>query len=107
MAGLGGSFPAVAAGTLSVDYRLQLRRGRRMENEIKVDLGERSREAALRELARIALADHLRDEPVTRCKGEVIVQQWIAGDVDLGGEMTVAGRRNEEMDVCWAPAMPT
>ena len=73
------SFVAVAAGTLSLDYRLELRGARRMKNEIKVDLGERSLQSALHEFAGIAFANHLRDEPVTGRKSEVIVEQRMRG----------------------------
>jgi hypothetical protein len=58
-------------------------------------------------LLRVFVPDDLRDKPLARCESEVIVQVLVAGDVDLGRQVTMSRRRNEEMDVRRPLPMPT
>src|SRR5690606_27111435 len=41
----------------------------------------------------------LADQPITGGVGEVVPQVLVTGQVDLGGQVAMARRRNEEVDV--------
>ena len=58
------------------------------------------------DLGRIRDACDLRDQAVARAEGKVVVQIFVAIDVDLRGELAVAGRRHKKVDVSRPLAMP-
>ena len=51
--------------------------------------------------------DHMRHQPITGSIGEVIIDQWIALDIDLGCQLAMIRGADEEMDVRRPLAMPT
>src|SRR5262245_44002194 len=59
--------------------------------EIKPDAGEGFVETSLVNLCCIANALDTRDQLVARAKGEIVVQVFVAVDVDLGRELAIAG----------------
>ena len=62
------------------------------QRKIERDGGERPVHAAIALLSRIRVVSHLGNEPVTSGEGEVVVEVWIALDVDLRRELPVSRR---------------
>lgn len=59
--------------------------------EIEVDTGERLVEPGLMDLPGIRNALHRGDEAIACAESEIVVQVFIAGDIDLRGELATAG----------------
>jgi hypothetical protein len=67
-----------------------------VQDEVEGDLRIGAIEPVLAELRGIRVAMHLGDQAVTGREGEVVVQIFITVDVDLGRQLPVARRRDEE-----------
>ena len=67
--------------------------------KIKTDAHERFVESGLMDLCGVGHALDRWDQVVARAEGKVIVQVLVAINVDLRGELTVARRGDEEVDV--------
>jgi hypothetical protein len=73
--------------------------------EVEVDRSERLRQALGVDLGRIADAGHRRHQAFAAGKGKVVPQVFVAVDVDLGGQLAVLRRADEEVDVRRAAAV--
>ena len=73
--------------------------------EIELDPRERRIEPSFVNLARLGHALHRRNEIVARPEGEVVVQIVVAVNVYLRGELAIAGRLDEEVDMHRAHSM--
>ena len=70
------------------------------QGEVELDFRERCVQFPIFHLLRVFVPDDLRDKPLACCESEVIVQVLVAGNVDLGRQVTMSRRRYEEMDMC-------
>src|SRR5665213_360893 len=75
------------------------------QREVKPDRGVRFAEAGLPDGLRIGDPDHGRNQFLARAEGEVVKEILVALDVELGREVAVAWRLDEEMNVRRALAM--
>src|SRR3984957_6795655 len=73
--------------------------------QIELDPRERRVEPSLVNLVRLGHALHRRNEIVARPEGEVVVQIVVAVNVYLRGELAIAGRLDEEVDMHRAHSM--
>src|SRR5579859_86315 len=85
---------------------LVLGRGGGGEREVEDNIRIRRIDACRLDVRRIRLADDGGDQVVAGRVGEVVMQIGIAIDVDLRGELAIAVRGHEEVDVRRALAMP-
>jgi hypothetical protein len=77
-----------------------------MQDEVEGDLGERCIQVACAHFRRVGGAAHFRDQTITRGKGEVVVQVFVAINVDLRRQLPIAQCADEEVDVRGAPSVP-
>ena len=70
-----------------------------MQDEVEGDLGERCIQVACAHFRRVGGAAHFRDQTITRGKGEVVVQVFVAINVDLRRQLPIAQCADEEVDV--------
>jgi hypothetical protein len=75
-----------------------------VQHEIEADLGMRRVQTARLRRWGIHYPPHLRDQPVAGGEGEVVVQVFVARDVNLRGQLAVSRRLDEEVDVRGVPA---
>src|ERR1700730_15852551 len=77
-----------------------------MQNEVEGDLGERRIQAARTLFLWVRKAVHFRDQAVARGEGEIVVQVFVAIDVDLRRQLSIARCGDEEVDVGRPPSVP-
>src|SRR5260370_42425894 len=89
-------------GMLAMHDRVRRTGGFPGQLEIEANAGKRLVETGLVDLLGIRNALDRRDQIVPRSEREIIVQVFVAIDIDLRGELTVTRCRDEEVDVCRA-----
>jgi hypothetical protein len=77
-----------------------------MQDEVEGDVGERRIQASRTRFRRVARAAHFRDQAIARREGEVVVQVFVAIDVDLRRQLPKTRCSDEEVDVSRAPPVP-
>src|SRR4029077_5478911 len=102
----GGSGPSRLAagryGVLAMHDRVRRTGGFPGQLEIEANAGKRLVETGLVDLLGIRHALDRRDQIVPRSEREIIVQVFVAIDIDLRGELTMPGCGDEEVDMCRA-----
>lgn len=76
--------------------------GRRagLELEVEIQFGEASAlHTAVAGRGGVVVEAQVADQPIAGGVGEVVPQVLVARQVDLGGQVAMAGRRDEEVDV--------
>src|SRR4030081_3064297 len=89
-------------GMLAMHDRVRHAGGFPGQLEIEANAGERLVEACLVDLLGVGHTLDRRDQIVSCSEREIIVQVFVAIDIDLRGELTVTRCRDEEVDVCRA-----
>ena len=78
-----------------------------MQDEVERDLGEWCIQPAGTHFRRVGRAAHFRDQAIAGGEGEVVVQVFVAVDVDLCCQLAITRCGDEEVDVGRAPPVPT
>jgi hypothetical protein len=77
-----------------------------MQDEVEGNLGERGVQTPRTHFHRVGKAAHFRDQAVACGEGEVVVQVFVAVDVDLRRQLPIARCGDEEVDVSRTPPVP-
>jgi hypothetical protein len=77
-----------------------------MYDEVKRYLGKRRIQATRMYLCGVCAATYFRNQAVAGGKSEVVMQVFVAIDVDLGGQFSIAWCGDKEVDVSRASSVP-